>query len=71
MAFTPAVRRAGNHSRMEYTCRDIQKSMSLPTIKVGRQGFGDYPGRLGWHTDSSYLEKPAPSCTMPVCAGSS
>ena len=63
MAFTRRFGEPETNSRLEYTLPGHPEIYVISNKKVNGRNIGDYQAGLGWHTDSSYLEKPA-MCTM-------
>jgi taurine dioxygenase len=63
MSFTRRFGPPETNSRMEYTLPGFPEIYVISNKKVEGRAIGDYQAGLGWHTDSSYLEKPA-LCTM-------
>src|SRR6267154_913058 len=63
MAFTRRFGEPETNSRLEYTLPGHPEIYVISNKKVNGRNIGDYQAGLGWHTDSSYLKKPA-MCTM-------
>ena len=63
LAFTSRFGEPETNSRLEYTYPGHPEIYVISNKKVGGKDIGDYQAGLGWHTDSSYLAKPA-MCTM-------